>query len=153
MPSPAAAPTQHPTRALPGPVDPRFSAFFEGLARHRVVIRSCTRCATRQWPPRPLCTTCHAMEFEPIEIAAEGDAGTVYTFNVVYRGFDPYFARHVPYAVLVVDLAGFRFMGNLVAPGPAALEELECGTNVRVAFEEDAGRTFLGWTLPHGASR
>ncbi|MCW0215116.1 MAG: OB-fold domain-containing protein [Pseudonocardia sp.] len=141
------------TRSLPDPVDPMFADFFEGLARHRIVVRACTACGTRQWPPRPLCLSCHGTEFEPAEVAGEGDDAVVYTFTVVHRGFDPYFSRHVPYAVLVVDLAGLRLMGNLTGADPAALAEIGCGSAVRVAFEDDAGRTFLAFTPAAGATR
>ena len=141
------------SRSLPDPFDPQFEDFFAGLAQYRIVIRACTSCGRRQWPPRPLCTNCHAMEFDPIQIAAEGDEGAVYTFTVVYRGFDPYFAQHVPYAVLVVDLAGFRFMGNLLHADPAELDNIECGSTVTAAFEESGGCTFLAWARANGAAR
>jgi hypothetical protein len=64
--------------------------------------------------------------------------------------------------VLVVELAGFRFMGNYIVgndpadpadPGDSGeLEDITCGMTVRVAFEENGGRTLLGWSRASGPS-
>jgi uncharacterized protein len=131
-------------RPFPEPVSPMFAGYLDGLEHERLVIRECTACAARQWPPRTLCARCRGGEFRPAVIA---DHGVVHTFTVVHRGFDPWFAGRVPYGIVVTDLGGgIRMLGNYLG---ADLDALACGLPVRARYERSGGRAFLGW-VPTG---
>lgn len=127
------------TRTFPDDVDPRFGDHFAGLRERRLVIRQCTTCGTRQWPPRPLCAHCHALEFAAVEIGGEA---TVYTYSVVHRAFDPYFASRVPYGLVVGDLGdGIRMLGNTFGD----VDRLACGIRIRAGFMDAGDHAFLTW--------
>jgi hypothetical protein len=60
----------------------------------------------------------------------------VYSFTVVRQAFDPAFLREVPYVVALVELdeqPGLRVLANLV---DVALDAVEIGMRVAVAFED-----------------
>ena len=141
VPASAAGNTQRP---FPGPVSPMFADYLDGLERGVLVVRECTACAARQWPPRTLCARCRGREFRPAVIA---DHGLVHTFTVVHRGFDPWFADRVPYGIAVADLGdGIRMPGNYLGDD---LGDLACGLPVRARYERSGGHAFVGW-VPAG---
>jgi uncharacterized protein len=134
-------------RPFPEPVSPMFADYLDGLERGVLVVRQCTACGARQWPPRTLCARCRGREFRPAVIA---DRGVVHTFTVVHRGFDPWFAGRVPYGIVVADLGdGIRILGNYLDAG---LDALACGLPVRARFERSGGHAFVGW-VPAGTGR
>jgi len=123
-------------RPFPEPVAPDFADFFSGLSQRRLTVRRCAGCEAIQWPPRPVCSRCHGDEFRPAVI---GDRGTVYTFTVCHRGFHPWFAERVPYAIVVTDLGdGIRLTGNYLGDD---LDGLRCGLAVRAEYVGSC----LGW--------
>lgn len=131
-------------RPFPEPVSPMFADYLGGLERGVLVVRECTACAARQWPPRTLCARCRGREFGPAVIA---DHGLVHTFTVVHRGFDPWFADRVPYGIAVADLGdGIRMLGNYLGDDLGALT---CGLPVRARYERSVGHAFVGW-VPAG---
>ena len=126
-------------RPFPDVVEPGYEEHVDGLRAGRLVARRCAACGTAQWPPRPLCGSCHATDFEPLPVEP---AGTVHTFTVVHRAFHPWFADRVPYGVAVVETdAGIRFMGLFDAdPG-----ELAVGLRVTGEIVELGGSPGLVW--------
>jgi len=126
-------------RPFPSAVDPLFREFVAGLDRGVLTVRRCAACARVQWPPRSLCGTCRAGEFEPHEVEP---AGVVYTYTVVHRAFHPWFAERVPYGVAVVDVADSVRLTGLFEPAGA----LRCGLDVRGEIRELGGHPGLLWT-------
>jgi uncharacterized protein len=128
------------SRPFPEPASPLFADYLGGLTSGCLVIRECTNCGVRQWPPRALCGTCRGQEFRPVRVA---DHGLVHTFTVVHRAFDPWFADRVPYGIVVADLGdGVRMTGNYLGDDLAALA---CGLAVEARYERDGQHAFLGW--------
>jgi uncharacterized OB-fold protein len=102
--------TDAPTPTPPKPVPDEDSAgYWEQLREHRVVLQACTGCDRRRFPATPACPYCAHPQWR-LEQAA--GTGTVYSFIVVHRAFDPAFAADVPYTVATVDLDGG---GRLIA--------------------------------------
>jgi uncharacterized OB-fold protein len=136
-------------RPYPEPVSPLFTDYFAGLARGELVIRECTACGARQWPPRSLCGRCRGRGFRPVPIAGNG---VVHTFTVVHRAFDPWFASRVPFGIVVADLGGgIRMTGSYLG---ADLDALACGLPVQAGYERSGNHAYLGWSpRPAGAPR
>lgn len=126
-------------RPLPDTTDPEFAPHWDGLREGRVLVPQCTSCGRHSWPPRPLCTGCHADRLEWSVIPARG---TVYSWTVVGHrtlpGFEP------PYAVVLVETeASVRLLGGFAADST----ELRVGLPVTAVFHESAtpGTTLLTW--------
>lgn len=82
------------------PADGSTRAWWDATREHRLLIQRCGGCASRQFYPRPTCTTCGHDGF--IYDEASG-AGTIYSFTVVHRA--PHEAFTAPYVVALVRLA------------------------------------------------
>jgi uncharacterized protein len=128
------------SRPYPVTVDPGYEEFVAAQADGRLVARRCAICGTAQWPPRPLCGTCHADAFEPLPVEP---GGVVHTFTVVHRAFHPWFAERVPYGVAVVQTdEGIRFMGLF---DPAHLDVLAVGIRVAGEVGDIGGSPGIVW--------
>ncbi|MEU7054459.1 OB-fold domain-containing protein [Streptomyces sp. NPDC046197] len=126
------------TRARrPRPVVNRDNAgFWEGAARHQLLIQRCTGCGTLRHPWLPGCNACGCPEWDTVEASGEG---TVYSYVVMHH--PPFPAFDPPYAVGLIQLAeGVRMVSNVVG---VPYDEVRIGLPVRVEFqhyeEEGAG--------------
>ncbi|MDA5282968.1 bifunctional MaoC family dehydratase N-terminal/OB-fold nucleic acid binding domain-containing protein [Streptomyces sp. NPDC054904] len=110
-PSPAAAPVDRkPAARRPRPVINRDNrGFWDGVARHRLLIQRCTGCAALRFPWLPGCNACAGTEWDTVEASG---AGTVFSYVVMHHPPFPAFAP--PYAVALVELAeGVRMVSNI----------------------------------------
>ncbi|TLQ44952.1 bifunctional MaoC family dehydratase N-terminal/OB-fold nucleic acid binding domain-containing protein [Streptomyces marianii] len=137
--APAAA--RRPRRPRPV-VNRDNAAFWEGVARHRLLIQRCASCATLRFPWLPGCGACGSAEWDAVE--ADG-AGTVYSYVVVHHprfpafgGFDgasreaPDAEGPGPYAVGLIELAeGVRMVSNVIG---VPYDEVRIGMPVRLEF-------------------
>ncbi|MCT7354998.1 OB-fold domain-containing protein [Streptomyces sp. 15-116A] len=112
----------------PRPVVNRDNAgFWEGVARHRLLIQRCTGCGTLRFPWLPGCNGCGSMEWDTVEAAGEG---TVYSYVVMHH--PPFAAFDPPYAVGLIELAeGVRIIGNVVG---VPYDKVRIGMPVRLEF-------------------
>jgi uncharacterized OB-fold protein len=96
-----------------------------------IVYQSCAACGRLQYFHRSFCAACGAPD--PIEKRASGE-GTVYATSLVCRAATPETRAHVPYNIVLVDIAeGFRMMAH----GDPALA---IGDPVTARFASFAGR-------------
>lgn len=118
-----------------------FSPFWEATRNGNLVVQECTVTKKKVWPPRFLSP--YSPGADLIWVPIEGK-GKVYTYNVVYRGFSPYFQNKVPYAMVVVELDdGVRMLGNAVEVDPT---EVHCGMEMEVSFEKvNDDITLVNW--------
>ncbi|GHE93687.1 DNA-binding protein [Streptomyces longispororuber] len=113
----------------PRPVVNRDNAgFWEGVARHRLLIQRCAGCGTLRLPWLPGCNACGAPGWDTVEASGEG---TVHSYVVMHHprfpAFDP------PYAVVLVELAeGVRFVSNVVG---VPYRAVRIGMPVRLEFQ------------------
>jgi uncharacterized OB-fold protein len=115
--------------------------FWEGAARHRLMIARCQRCGYYLHPPRPICKRCLSWDIAPAEVSGHG---VIYSYTVTPNAFHPYWADKIPYVVAFVQLneqPGLRLTTNIV---DCPEESLRVGLPVEVAFKESAP----GLTLP-----
>ncbi len=107
--------------------------YWEAAARDELVLRRCTACGKRHFPPRHLCPHCWSDQFEWTKCTGKG---VIYSFTVMHRAPMPVFAKRVPYVVALIDLdEGPRMMANIV--GEEALQT-RIGDRVSVCFEQRA---------------
>ncbi|MDI9889277.1 OB-fold domain-containing protein [Streptomyces sp. HNM0645] len=134
---------REPRPRRPRPVVNRDNAgFWEGVARHRLLIQRCASCATLRFPWLPGCGACGSAEWDAVE--ADG-AGTVYSYVVVHHPRFPAFggsdgaSREAPdpdgpgpYAVGLIELVeGVRLVSNVVG---VPYDEVRIGMPVRLEF-------------------
>ncbi|NDZ80723.1 hypothetical protein G3I19_19750 [Streptomyces sp. SID10853] len=95
----------------PRPVVNRDNAgFWEGVARHQLLIQRCLSCSALRFPWLPGCNACGSSRWDTVEASG---AGTVYSYVVMHHpsfpAFDP------PYAVGLIELAeGVRMVSNVI---------------------------------------
>ncbi|MER7758352.1 bifunctional MaoC family dehydratase N-terminal/OB-fold nucleic acid binding domain-containing protein [Streptomyces sp. NPDC097619] len=125
----SSAPTTAPRPRRPRPVTNRDNeGFWEGVARHRLLIQRCTRCTTLRFPWLPGCNACGSREWDTVESAGEG---TVFSYVVMHH--PPFPAFDPPYAVALVELAeGVRMISGVTGVRP---EEVRIGMPVRLEFQ------------------
>lgn len=123
--------------------------FWEGCARHALLVQRCRGCGARQHYPRGVCAHCWSddLEWQP----ASG-RGRVYTFTVVHRSQARGFRDEVPFVIAWVELEeGVQLLTNLVGCDPA---RVAIGQEVRVTFEDvGPGLSIPRFTPAAGAGR
>jgi uncharacterized OB-fold protein len=126
----------------PRPVpDELTKPFWDGVARHELVIQRCRDCGHYVHPPFPECTACQSQDFvfEPVS-----GRGTIFERAIVESPVVVGYEKDVPYACLLVELEEQMHLlvaGNLVDAGP---RDAEVGKPVEVVFVEEPD----GFTLP-----
>ncbi len=111
-------------------VDSDSRVFWEGIARHELLIQRCEACQRYVFYPRACCPHCFADTLAWVR--SEG-IGTIYSYTVVHQAYGP-FARQVPFVVAIVQLQeGVRMMSRIVG---SPREAIRIGASVRVTFEQ-----------------
>ncbi|MGW3144274.1 bifunctional MaoC family dehydratase N-terminal/OB-fold nucleic acid binding domain-containing protein [Streptomyces sp. NPDC001177] len=131
---------QTPRARRPRPVVNRDNAgFWEGVARHRLLIQRCAGCGTLRHPWLPGCNTCGCLDWDTVEASGEG---TVHSYVVMHH--PPFPAFDPPYAVGLIELAeGVRMISNVVG---VPYDKVRIGLPVRVEFrtyEDEEGALVL----------
>ncbi|MGW0310299.1 bifunctional MaoC family dehydratase N-terminal/OB-fold nucleic acid binding domain-containing protein [Streptomyces flavidovirens] len=112
----------------PRPVVNRDNAgFWDGVARHRLLIQRCGGCGALRFPWLPGCGACGSPEWDTVEASG---AGTVFSYVVMHHpafpAFDP------PYAVGLIELAeGVRMVSNVVG---VPCDKVRIGMPVQLEF-------------------
>lgn len=87
-------------RPLPR-IDRDSQPFWDGCKAGEFRVQRCTRCADTRFPPGEFCPRCHSQAAEWITLPG---TGTVQSFVIVHRAFDPNFSDDVPYIVGMIAL-------------------------------------------------
>lgn len=104
--------------------------YWEGCARHELLIQRCDACGNHQFFPRLYCSSCFS---DRVGWTRASGRATILSFTVVRRPVSPAFADEVPYVVALVTLEeGPTMMTNIVGCEP---EALRVGMPVEVTFE------------------
>lgn len=126
----------------PGPLD---AAFWEGIAKRKLLLRRCAGCATLQHPPTPMCGSCHGLVWEDQEATGRG---TVYTWIVSHHPSEP---DASPRIVVLVELEeGVRLVSNLQGIAP---EDVRNDLPVELTFLELEGGLMLPQFVPAAGGR
>jgi uncharacterized OB-fold protein len=119
-----------PQRPLPN-IQGEAREFWEGCARHELLLQHCRACGRVQFYPRTLCKECWSTDLE--WVPSDG-LGSVYSFTVVHRPPSPAFESIVPYVVALIELdEGVRMLSHVVGTPP---DDVQIGQRVRVAFDD-----------------
>jgi uncharacterized OB-fold protein len=95
----------------------------------------CKRCDAIFLGPRSVCSRCGARD--QMQVKALSNAGTLYTYSIVYRSFP---GIEVPYVSAVVDLeGGGTIKGNLIGVEPDP-NKIWLGMPVSVVYGDALGR-------------
>ena len=124
--------------------DEESTFYWEGLREHRVLVQQCAACRLHRFPPMPACPHCGAPGGDVVELDG---TGTVYSWIVVHRAFNPAFAHDAPYTVATVQLAsGCRTVARVESSGP-----LTVGDALEAAYVDHDGWTELRFGPGGGA--
>jgi hypothetical protein len=137
--------TQEPAawdKPLPN-IDLDSAEFWDGLARHELLLWTCAACGARYWPM----TYCVNHENEPwaanLSWQPSSGRGKLFAYNVHHWAFHPGFADEIPYTYALVELdEGPLISSTMVGRMPRAGD---VGNPVRVVYEDHPAE---GFTLP-----
>jgi len=126
-----------PERTPPNPKNAHEREYWEGLARHQLLLQRCAGCRFVRYPPGLSCPECwgEAFTWQPLS-----GRGSVVSFVWYMRSLDRRFPE-VPYNVSLVKLAeGPAIISNVLG---VKFGELAVGNAVRAAYLDDRGFTAL----------
>lgn len=105
--------------------------YWEAAKRGELLYQWCHSCSLAFFPARIACPQC--LQSATVEWKKSPGTGTVYSYTVIYRSRQPYFASKVPYVVALIDVdPGFRVMSNIEGIEPT---QVTVGMPVVVRFE------------------
>jgi len=128
----------HPSVAPPSP-DLESAFYWNGLGEHKLLLQKCGHCNRFRFPAMPSCPYCAARE--STVVTASGN-GSIYSWIVVHRAFDPAFYSDLPYTLASVDL---EEGGRVVARLEGA--QAQFGMPVHACYQDPPGWTELRFQL------
>jgi uncharacterized OB-fold protein len=106
-------------------------------------FQRCDRCRFTRYPVARSCPECLSVGSTWVQDPGEG---SVWSFAVYQRAFDPAFAEAVPYNVALVELdTGPRLVSNVIGLEP---DQLRVGLRVRAVLKEVIPGRFLVYFVP-----
>jgi uncharacterized OB-fold protein len=121
-------------KPVPTP-DADSEPFWAACRAGRLTAQQCSACHRFRWPPRGVCPACGAWSFA---WQALSPRGTIQSFVVPHRAFNPAFAGDVPYVVAQVAIDGTSGSVVLIANVRGVdWSMLRVGQTVRVEFDRD----------------
>lgn len=123
-------------------IDSDTRPFWEATKKNELLIQYCPQCSSYQFYPRVVCKNC----LSDVKWVVSSGRGTVYSFSVVHKVFNPEFKDKVPYIVALISLdEGPRMMTNLIGE---AFEDVKIGMQVEVDFSKSFGEYNLVQFIP-----
>jgi len=115
-------------RLRPAPVLTAENEFFwRGAAEGKLLCHQCASCGKLQHPPTPLCPSCHATEWNLVELSGRG---TVASFIIIHHPPNPWF--ELPMVAGTIDLdEGVQVISNICDIDP---HDVRLGMPVDVFF-------------------
>jgi uncharacterized OB-fold protein len=128
-PAVATEPVQ-PRRRLPQPT-PESLPFWDGLARHELLVQRCGSCRRYWFPPANRCQHCWSDRHAWEQVSGRG---RLHSFTVFRRAYAAELADQLPYVVGVVELEeGPRLITNVVGIEP---DDVRVDLPVEVVFDD-----------------
>ena len=120
-------------RPLPRFPEPDTESFWTATREHRLMYQLCNDCGGLVFYARRHCIHCLG---DSLNWHESSGTGTIYSFTVVRRSAQPFFADRLPYIIVIVDLAeGFRMLSELVGTDP---RQVRIGDPVVLDWEDHA---------------
>jgi uncharacterized OB-fold protein len=100
--------------------DPVSRPFWDGCARHQLLIQQCASCGQHRHPPGPACPRCGSREARWVEASGRG---RVFSWIVVRHPVpSDVYRADVPYVVALIELdEGVRLVSNIVGCDPDSI--------------------------------
>lgn len=112
--------------------------FWDGLKSGHLRLQRCAECQSYVFYPRSVCPHCLS---ERLEWANAGGRGKVYSYTIVRRAMNPWFADDVPYVFAIVELAeGPRVTTNIVNCAP---DDVRVDMPVKATYDNVTPETAL----------
>ena len=105
---------------------------WDAAAEGRLEVQRCADCGRWPYPPSVGCPLCGGTDLVPQAVSGRG---TIYSYTVSHRAYEPGFVNDVPYVVALVTLEesdDLRLLTNLV---DIEADDIEVGMCVEVTFE------------------
>lgn len=134
-------------RPLPTPMTPEAKPYWDGLRDGKLMLPKCGDCESAFFYPRIACPHCHSRNVGWIQASGKG---TLYSFQIGYRAFNPAFKIKPPYILAMIQLEeGPRILSNLIniEPDPAIVK---CDMPVEVVFEKQTDEVTIPLFQPAG---
>jgi hypothetical protein len=108
--------------------------FWDAARAGTLAMQRCSACGHLRYPISPVCPRCLSPEFAWTPLSG---TGTVLSYVIFDRAYNPAWASRVPYNVALVQLAeGPRMFSNVVG---IPNEQIRVGMPVRISFETVPG--------------
>jgi uncharacterized OB-fold protein len=108
------------------------------MASPEIAFQACDECGYLRFPPAPLCPQCLNPSWQWLH---DTGLGTVWSFCIYHRAFDPAFTAALPYNVALVELdSGPRLISNVLG---IERDDLHIGLRVIAVAERIAGNRHL----------
>jgi uncharacterized OB-fold protein len=107
---------------------PETKGYWDGVARHELLLKHCPACNRHFHPKRIVCTDCGS---DALAWKRASGRGEVYSFSEVHRAPSPAFGKGTPYVVGLVRLEEGVHLFTRFVDGP-----VEIGAKVRVDFRK-----------------
>jgi uncharacterized OB-fold protein len=120
--------------------------FWEAAQQGRLITQRCSGCGRLRHPPRPMCPSCHSLEYDVLELAG---TGVVYSYTILHHPQHPSFRYPVIAALVDLD-EGVRVLSNLIDIAPS---EVRIGLPVTVSFESTRDDLAVPVFAPAGDGR
>lgn len=112
-------------------VYPEELPFWDSARERRLKLQQCGRCKRVWYPIGPACPYCFSTNFAWSIMTGRG---VIHNFVVYHKAWTPWFEKHVPYAVVQVELEeGPRLTTNLL---DCAIQDIKIGMAVEAAYED-----------------
>jgi hypothetical protein len=111
-------------------------AFYQYLGEQKLMGSRCRSCGALHVPPRALCPACYGDELDWEQIRGTGKLVAFTTVHIAPTAMiEAGYGRKNPYCTGIVELEeGPCISAQITGVDPAAPQEIEVGTPVRVAF-------------------
>lgn len=109
----------------------------------RLHLQRCRDCGIFRHPPRHYCPSCSSPAWD---FVASSERGSVYSFTVTHRSFDPAWADETPFVTVAVELEeGPRVLGAARGLDP---QTVQLGQPVRIEVEPHSEEFAFFWVEP-----
>lgn len=127
------------------------AAFYQNLAKHKVIGSECVKCGSQFLPPRPMCPQCYSRDMQAVELNA---CGKLVAFTIVHiastKMIEAGYGRENPHCSGIVELDnGLRMSAQILGVDTNNPSTIQIGLRLEAVFvdrgEGEQKETFLAF--------
>jgi len=122
--------------------DPLAGPYFQAAGQGRLVVQRCNACGALRWPPLAGCPDCRNRDTTWVDVAP---TGTIWSFVVYHRAFQPELVGQVPYTVAMIELDDGPYMIGRLIHGE---KPPTVGDRTVAEFVDADGVPCVQWRIP-----